>query len=762
MRVLMTTMQLDIGGAETHIVELSKALAKRGAEIYVASCGGAYEKELAEAGINHFKVPLNCKNPLAMAKAYSMLKKIISEYKFDVVHGHARIPSFICGKLHKKLHFPFVTTAHWVFRAGFPFNKLSDWGQRSLAVSDDIKQYLIDSYGIDEENIRVTINGIDTEKFSENTDFSDIKTEFSLGDDKKRIVYVSRMDTDRSLVAHHLIQIAPSLYKSYPDLEIVIVGGGNDYNSILKEAEEVNNSVGERLIITTGARTDINKFVASGDIFVGVSRAALEAMACKKPSIIAGNEGYIGIFDEDKLKISVDTNFCCRGCELSTPEHLEQDIRELFDTRDLKKLGEYSREIIKSRYSVETMAEDALKMYASVLTGEKINEITETTPHKLGKYSVPYGKNIKNDVIISGYYGFKNSGDDTSLKAIIGGLKELSPNIRITVLSKTPEETKAIYGVESINRLNIFSIVKKMRQSSLLISGGGSLIQDVTSGKSLIYYLMLIQLATKLKLKTMLYGNGIGPVVNKKSYKRIANVLNKVDAITLREPKSAELLKEMGVDTKKVSITADSVFALSYSDFAEADKTLERIGIGADKKYFCVSVRKWNNLAQDFEESIANTCKYITEKYGFVPIFVPMQYNQDIDICSRILNKLDGNGHILKNNVPFDKMLGIISKSGFVLGMRLHILIYAACTGVPVVGLDYDPKVNNMMEYMGQKYFLPVDTLKQDKLISMCDQIIENRESFKAELEEVRKTSKALADKNAEIAIKLLNGGDIK
>ena len=301
-----------------------------------------------------------------------------------------------------------------------------------------------------------------------------------------------------------------------------------------------------------------------------------------------------------------------------------------------------------------------------------------------------------------------------------------------------------------------------MRQSSLLISGGGSLIQDVTSGKSLIYYLMLIQLATNLKLKTMLYGNGIGPVVNKKSYKRIANVLNKVDAITLREPKSAELLKEMGVDTKKVSITADSVFALSYSDFAEADKTLESIGIDADKKYFCVSVRKWNNLAQDFEESIANTCKYITGKYGFVPIFVPMQYNQDIDICSRILNKLDGNGHILKNNVPFDKMLGIISKSVFVLGMRLHILIYAACTGVPVVGLDYDPKVNNMMEYMGQKYFLPVDTLKQDKLISMCDQIIENRESFKAELEEVRKTSKALADKNAEIAIKLLNGGDIK
>ncbi len=762
MRVLMTTMQLDIGGAETHIVELSKALVKRGVEVYVASCGGAYEKELKDAGIKHFCVPLNCKNPRAVGKSYRMLKKIITEYKFDIVHGHARIPSFICGKLHKKLHFPFVTTAHWVFRAGFPFNKLSDWGQRSLAVSDDIKKYLMESYGIDGENIRVTINGIDTEKFSENTDFSDIKSEFSLGENKKRIVYVSRMDTDRSLVAHHLIKIAPSLYKSYPDLEIVIVGGGNDYNAVVAEAEEVNNAVGKRLIITTGARTDINKFVASGDIFVGVSRAALEAMACKKPSIIAGNEGYIGIFDKDKLSVSVDTNFCCRGCELSTPEHLEQDVRDLFDNRALEELGEYSREIIKSRYSVETMAEDALKMYASVLSGEKINKVSETDPRELKKYSVPYGKNIKNDVIISGYYGFKNSGDDTSLKAIIGGLKELSPNIRITVLSKIPEETKAIYGVDSINRLNIFSIIRKMKQSSLLISGGGSLIQDVTSEKSLLYYLMLIRLATKFKLKTMLYGNGIGPVINKKSYKKIASVLNKVDAITLREPKSAELLEEIGVDTKKVSITADSVFALSYSDFTDAIDTLKNIGVEADKKYFCVSVRKWNNLAQDFEDTIANTCKYITEKYGFVPLFVPMQYNQDIGICSRILDKLGGNGHILKNTVPFDKMLGVISKSMFVMGMRLHILIYAACTGVSVVGLDYDPKVNNMMEYMGQKYFLPVDTLKQDKLISMCDEVIGNRENFKAELEEIRKTSKALADKNAEIAIKLLNGGEIK
>lgn len=755
MRILMTTMQLDIGGAETHIVELSKALKRRGADVYVASRGGAYEKELSESGIKHFTIPLHSKNPVSMEKAYRLLKKIISKYKFDVVHGHARIPSFICGRLHKKMGFPFVTTAHWVFRAGFPFNLLSNWGQRSLAVSEDIKQYLIDSYGLEGDNIRITINGIDTEKFSKDIDFSDVKKEFNLGDNKRRIVYVSRMDTDRSLVAHHLIQITESLYKEFPNLEVVIVGGGNDYDAVKKEAEEVNKKIGSRIIITTGSRTDINKFAASGDIFVGVSRAALEAMACEKPAIIAGNEGYIGIFDRDKLDVSIDTNFCCRGCEMSTPEHLAQDIRALFTKKDLSELGKYAREIIKTRYSVETMADDALKMYASVLTGKKINSCNAPNPSELEKYSVPYGKGIKNDVVISGYYGFKNSGDDTTLKAIIKGLKLRSPNVRITVLSKNPIETRRIYGVDSINRLNIPAIVKKMKQSSLLISGGGSLIQDVTSGKSLAYYLYIIKLAQRAGLKTMLYGNGIGPVLNKDKYPYIARILNKVDAITLREPGSLKTLEEIGVDTAKTQITADAVFSLSKEDISPdyADRLL---CLPNGKDYFCVSVRSWEHLAQDFEDSVANACRYVYEKHRLIPVFIPMQQSRDGAICKRIKEKTGSYAELVRGNIPYEKIASIISNSRFVIGMRLHILIYSACAGVPAIGLDYDPKVKHMMDYMGQCHSLPVETLSAKDLCALCDEVIKNREQLTEKLAEIRENSRIAAEENSDIAIKLL------
>ena len=107
---MLSLMQLDIGGAETHVVELAKELKRRGFNIVITSNGGAYVKELEEAGITHYRVPLQNKNPLNVLKAVRQLKNIIKEEKIDIVHSHARIPSFILGKLHKVMKFPFVTS----------------------------------------------------------------------------------------------------------------------------------------------------------------------------------------------------------------------------------------------------------------------------------------------------------------------------------------------------------------------------------------------------------------------------------------------------------------------------------------------------------------------------------------------------------------------------------------------------------------------------------------------------------------------------
>ena len=146
MKILMTLMGLEIGGAETHVTELALALAARGHEIHVASNGGVFEAELAKAGILHYKLPLHTRSVKNMLKSYRGLKRIIRAERFDLVHAHARIPAFICGLLHKRLHFRFITSTHWVFKTGLLLNLMTNWGERSVAVSNDIKKYLIQQY----------------------------------------------------------------------------------------------------------------------------------------------------------------------------------------------------------------------------------------------------------------------------------------------------------------------------------------------------------------------------------------------------------------------------------------------------------------------------------------------------------------------------------------------------------------------------------------------------------------------------------------
>ena len=762
MRVLMATMKLDIGGAETHIVELSKALARRGIEIIVASNGGAYEKELEDAGICHIKVPFHTKNPVCMKRAYNMLKDIIFNYQIDVVHAHARIPAFLCGQLHRKYHFRFVTTAHWVFSTKFPYNFLTCWGDRTLSVSDDIKKYLMESYGIEDEKIRVTINGIDLEKFSADTDFSSVAEEFGLKEDKTRIVYVSRMDTDRSLAAHKLIEITPELCREIPNLEVIIVGGGNDYETVKTEADSVNKSLGRPVIITTGSRTDINRFVASGNMFIGVSRAALEAMACEKPSIIAGNEGYIGIFDEDKLKVSIDTNFCCRGCGETTAEQLKQDILTILKstTQEQQRLGQYAREVVRTHYSIDTMADDATKMYVSIIKNSKINEVDKREFDDIDTYLLTNPTRTskgKIDIMISGYYGFHNSGDDSILKAMVDSLSQERPELRILALSNDPQETKAVYGIDAINRFNFFKIFWAMRKTRLLISGGGSLIQDVTSDKSLAYYLTIIAMAKRLGAKVMLYANGIGPITNGANHSKIMKVLNNVDLITLREPSSLEELKNFNVTKPKILVTADPAFNLVPASSEESDMLVEKAGIPAGKKYCGIAIRPWKYASSDMEKIIADTADYIKTKYDIEPLFMPMQEHNDAPISKSIIGLMKEKGYLLQGIVTPQQLLGIVGGAEFIIGMRLHTLIYAAKTGTPVIGLTYDPKVNAVMDYLGQDLMENVEKINPLSLRRYIDKIVSNRQTLVKKLTEAGQESEVKATENTRLALELLD-----
>ncbi|OQB14890.1 MAG: GDP-mannose-dependent alpha-(1-2)-phosphatidylinositol mannosyltransferase [Firmicutes bacterium ADurb.Bin193] len=706
MKILMVLMALDIGGAETHVVELSKELARRGHEITVASNGGVFEDELSQAGIRHIRLPLNSRRIKSMYKSYIGLKKLIKDEGFDIVHAHARIPAFICGLLRRRLKFRFITTAHWVFKTGIILNRITNWGERTIAVSDDIKSYLIKNYKIPQNQITVTINGIDTDKFSP-ADRSDTSS--------ARVVYVSRMDADRSAVAFSLVGLTPRLYERYPNFELVIVGGGDDFDRLSKAAKRCNSKLGKSVIKTVGARTDINKFVATADVFVGVSRAALEAMSAAKPIIIAGNEGYIGLFDEDKLEDGIETNFCCRGLAMPTDEFLYKDLTAALDmTPQMRaEMGRYNRSVILDLYSQKRMADDCEAAYADLLSIDCARPL---------------------DIIISGYYGYKNSGDDSLLYAMINNLSRIKPSISITVLSHKPDETKRLYGVRSVHRFNLFRILADMRRAKLLISGGGSLVQDVTSTKSLYYYLFIIRAAKKLGMRVMVYASGIGPISSKNNRKLAGRVLNGVDLITLREPASYDELKSLNVTMPKIYITTDPAFSLEKAGDEIIDGIYDKQGLDKNESYFAVSVRPWKKSAPDFEDSLAALCDYISQKYNMKPLFIPMQQGVDTEANLRIAKKMKCESKILQGSYSVYELLGIIGRTKLVIGMRLHFLIYGAVGSIPVFGLSYDPKVDSMLSYLGQQFKENVESPSLERMKKNVDEIMNNQNDIKASL----------------------------
>ena len=734
LKILYATMQMDIGGVETHVLELSKEMKRRGHNITVASNGGVFEKELDDYGIKHVKLPLHNKKPKNISESHKGLKKLIKQENFDLVHCHARIPAFICGKLHKKLKFRFVTSAHWVFRVNFLWKLLTNWGERTIAVSNDIRKYLVFNYKVPKRNITTTINGIDTEKFTSKIDFSDIQKEFKLSNEKTRIIYVSRMDLDRSAVAYNLINVTVDLYKKSKDLEVIIVGGGNDYDRLSEAASDANKKLGKNVIITTGSRIDVNKFIACGDIFIGVSRAVLEAMSAEKPVIVAGNEGYIGVLTEENLHKAVAANFCCRGCEMPTDELLYSDLKILLSmsSENRKELGSHNRNIIVERYSVRKMTDDHMAMYDDLLS---------------------FSQYKKDEIVLSGYYGFSNSGDDAILKMILKGIKDEYPDIGVNVLSNKPTEVKRTFKVNSVSRWNIFSIIKVLKASKVFISGGGSVIQDATSTKSLLYYLSLIILAKMFNNKVMLYANGIGPVAKSRNRRWTKSVLNKVDLITLRDEDSQDVLNELGVINPKITVTCDPVIGISEINKDEIDDILYRYDL-LGKDYIIVSLREWKPLPY-FDQGLVDSLKAIKIKHSCQLLFVPMQYKQDLEVNKKIANAT--NSICVEKKLSAEACIGLAQRSKLAVSMRLHLIIYAFTAGISSVGINYDPKIESVMKYFYQDTYLSMLEFTNLNFTSKVDRAIANNTDNKAEILTRLDTLKEKNNTNIKLALSLLD-----
>lgn len=330
-------------------------------------------------------------------------------------------------------------------------------------------------------------------------------------------------------------------------------------------------------------------------------------------------------------------------------------------------------------------------------------------------------------IVISGYYGFDNIGDEAVLSTIISSLREYIPNVSITILSNNPEKTKKVYNVEAINRWNFGDICKAIKSCDLFISGGGSLLQDITSFKTIPYYLGIVRIALHYKKKVVFYSQGVGPV--NKSFNKwlIKRIVSKVDHVFVRDNSSKELLQSLGVKAP-VTVAADPVLGISI------DKSLVNSIKNSfeEKKTAGICLRPWHNNEQIINSLLPHLKKLIKEGYDLY--FLPMYYEQDLDIAKEIYDQLGDQAKLINKKLTIEETLAYTASFDFIIGMRLHSLIMATVAGTPVIGLSYDPKVKAFMDEMQMQYCIDINEISEENVGENLSQLIENLDTERQRL----------------------------
>lgn len=322
-------------------------------------------------------------------------------------------------------------------------------------------------------------------------------------------------------------------------------------------------------------------------------------------------------------------------------------------------------------------------------------------------------------VVISGYYGFGNAGDEAMLSAMAVSFRTIEPNVRITVISGNPEDTKRRHGVNAVHRVNLAGIARELLQADLLVSGGGSLLQDVTSRRSFYYYLGTMLLAWILRCPFMLYAQGIGPIRCQRARRAMRFVGDRALAVAVRDEGSRRELEELGITRPPIRVTADPVLSLQPISLEPGKIVIQEAGITGTGPLIGISVRDWHDC-DGFRATLASVADRLAVERGAKIMFLSMQSPEDVRAAQLVRAEMRQPSVILNGALDTKLLLSVIGNLDLLLGVRLHALIFAAVMDVPMVGISYDPKIDRFLHMIGEPSAEPMDGLQADRLMERC------------------------------------------
>lgn len=687
----------DIGGAKTHILSLGKQLSLTDNFHLVSFRPGPFSVEARALGLQ-VTVVERAWNLLA---ALRIALKAVDSFQPDVIHCHGAKANMM-GVLVKKLRkIPVITTVHSdpaLDYMGAPlkqwtFGSINAWALRRMdyymAVAGKMESSLINR-GADPQRIFVIYNGLD---FSA---ADDIPSRAAAGEGDIVVGIAARLTPIKNISG--LLQAFNLAYQRNSRLRLKIAGIGEEEAELRGLVRRLHI---ESRVDFVGWVTDMREFFSGVDINVLSSLSetfpySLLEGAYEHCAAIASRVGGI-----PELIEHGQTGF------LFAPEDVSTFAEYIYllstDHALRRRLAENLYQKAKADFSLGNMHRRQLAAYCTLTKRAALSH-------------------TRQGAVICGAYGRGNAGDEAILQAIVAQMREIDADMPLTVMSRNKQDTRQKNRTNAIYIFNVPRFLYHLRHAKIFINGGGSLIQDVTSSRSLYFYLFTLWAARLSGCRVIMYGCGIGPINKQRNRKIAAHVLNRnVETITLRDSISMQVLDSMQVNRPRVLLSADPTVNLPQAEPEQVAAVFVDEGLMPEQPKIGFCLRNWPSFQHP--EYIARAADYAYQHYGLLPVFIPIELPRDIDAAAKVTAHMRAPYHACRRRFTVEELIGMLGSMNVVVGMRLHSLIFSTVGGAPVIGVSYDVKVDSFIRDIGSAACIPLSELSADRLMREIDRI---------------------------------------
>ncbi|MGH9722332.1 MAG: polysaccharide pyruvyl transferase family protein [Bryobacteraceae bacterium] len=375
-------------------------------------------------------------------------------------------------------------------------------------------------------------------------------------------------------------------------------------------------------------------------------------------------------------------------------------------------------------------------------------------------------------VLVSGYYGFANPGDEAILSVIASQLRARVPDVEISVVSGDPTATEAEHGVAAVLWSDPLAIAEAVRRADLVIVGGGGLFHDysgfipdwlLTEGNwGLGFHVTAALLAGLYAKPLMMYGVGVGPLFSEHGRRFTQAACEAANVVTVRDEASRRILQEIGVSVEKIRVTADPGFA--FTPAAVTPMEVARPCAAAVLRHWKIGVHP------DFwEKEVAHGLDQFLDETGGSVVIVPFQQlpgeqEDDLAVARRVFwamrHSHTGESRLLEGRRTPAELAGILASCDIVVGMRLHALIFSIIGRRPAVAISYDPKVRAIAAQACRGAgVIELGALTAPLLAARMRETLASWPERKAEVEASAAMLKRKAEEDGELAASLLTSG---